>query len=128
MNLYKLASTIKIILGGVILLIDYTMINVYEDPLIGIGLGLVGVFILSRGVSFFIFFYTQELFRKLEYRDRNLKDSYKLSLLFGLYSLINVLLLLLGSWNKWRGLILLAGFILLQYLLFLEPKHGKSHQ
>ena len=100
--MYKLASVVKIILGGTILLVDYTMINVYEDPLIGIGLGLVGVFVLARGVSFFLFFYAQELFRKLEYRDRNLKDSYKLSLLFGLYSLINVLLLLLGSWNKWR--------------------------
>ena len=126
MNMYKLASVVKIILGGTILLVDYTMINVYEDPLIGIGLGLVGVFVLARGVSFFLFFYAQELFRKLEYRDRNLKDSYKLSLLFGLYSLINVLLLLLGSWNKWRWLLLLAGFIVLQYLLFLEPKHARK--
>ena len=124
--MYKFASIIKILLWGTILLVDYTMINVYEDPLIGIGLGLVGVFILSWGVSFFIFFYAQELFRRLEYRDRNLKDSYKLSLLFGLYSLINVLLLLLGSWNKWRWLILLAGFVVLQYLLFLEPKHDRK--
>lgn len=126
MNFYKLWSLVKIILWAIILLLDYTMINVFEDPLIGIGLGLVGTFILSRGVSFFIFFYAQELFRKIEFRDRNMKDSYKLSFLFGLYALINVLLLLLGSWNKWRGLILLAGFILLQYFLFLEPKnYGK---
>ena len=83
------------------------MINVYEDPLVGIGLGLVGVFVLSRGVSFFVFFYVQELFRKIEYRERNLKDSYKLSLLFGLFSLINVLFLLLGSRNKRVGLLLL---------------------
>jgi hypothetical protein len=102
------------------------MINVFEDPLIGIGLGLVGTFILSRGVSFFIFFYAQELFRKIEFRDRNLRDSYKLSFLFGLYALINVLLLLLGSWTKWRGLILLAGFIILQYFLFLEPKYDRK--
>jgi len=108
-----------------ILILDYTLINVFEDPLIGIGLGLVGVFILSRGVSFFIFFYAQELFRKIEYRDRNLKDSYKLSFLFGLYSLINVLLLLLGNWNKWVGILLLIGFFVLQYFLFLEPKHER---
>jgi hypothetical protein len=38
MNFYKLGSLIKIILGAAILLIDYTMINVFEDPLIGIGL------------------------------------------------------------------------------------------
>lgn len=123
--MYKLASVSKIILWLIILITDYTMINVYEDPFVGIGLGLVGVFVLSRGVSFFIFFYAQELFRKIEYRERNLKDSYKLSLLFGLFSLINVLFLLLGSWNKRLWLILLAGFILLQYFLFLEPKHDK---
>lgn len=126
MNFYKLWSLVKIILWAIILLIDYTMINVFEDPLIGIGLGLVGTFILSRGVSFFIFFYAQELFRKIEFRDRNLRDSYKLSFLFGLYALINVLLLLLGSWTKWRGLILLAGFIILQYFLFLEPKYDRK--
>jgi hypothetical protein len=57
--MYKLASVIKILLGLFILIIDYTMINVFEDPLIGIGLGLVGTFVLSRGVSFFIFFYAQ---------------------------------------------------------------------
>jgi hypothetical protein len=33
------------------------------------------------------------------------------------------LLLLLWGWNKWRGLVLLAGFIVLQYFLFLEPKY-----
>jgi len=125
MNFYKIGSLIKIFLGAIILLLDYTMINVFEDPLIGIGLGLVGIFMLSRGVSFFIFFYAQELFRKIEYKERNLKDSYKLSFLFGLYSLINVLLLLLGNWNKWVGLLLLIGFFILQYFLFLEPKHGR---
>jgi hypothetical protein len=124
--MYKLASVIKILLGLLILIIDYTMINVFEDPLIGIGLGLVGTFVLSWGVSFFIFFYAQELFRKIEFRDRNLKDSYKLSFLFGLYALINVLLLLLGLRNKWRGLALLTGFIVLQYFLFLEPKHDRK--
>ena len=123
MNFYKLWSLIKIILGAVILLIDYTMINVFEDPLIWIGLGLIGSFILTRGVSFFIFFYAQELFRRIEFRDRNLRDSYKLSFLFGMYALINVLLLLLGSRNKRLGLALLIGFIVLQYFLFLEPKN-----
>jgi hypothetical protein len=126
MSMYKLASVIKILFGLIILIIDYTMINVFEDPLIGIGLGLVGTFVLSRWVSFFVFFYAQELFRKIEFKDRNLRDSYKLSLLFGLYALINVLLLLLGGRNKWRGLALLAGFIVLQYFLFLEPTYDKK--
>ncbi|MDD2537452.1 MAG: hypothetical protein PHU61_03100 [Candidatus Absconditabacteria bacterium] len=126
MNMYKIASLIKVTVGAIILLIDYTMINVFEDPAIGIGLALVGVFLLGRGGSFFLFFFIQELFRKIEESDRNLKDSYKLSLLFGLYSLINILLLFLGIWSKRRGIFLLAGFILLQYFLFLDPKHVRK--
>ena len=38
MNFYKLGSLIKVILGLIILIVDYTMINVFEDPVIGIGL------------------------------------------------------------------------------------------
>ncbi|MBO4204091.1 hypothetical protein J5893_04700 [bacterium] len=103
-------------------MIDYTMINVFEDPVIGIGLGLVGSFVLSWGVSFFVFFYAMERFRKIEYKDRNLVDSYKMSFLFGLFSLINVLLILLGMRNKRLGLLLLGAFVLIQYILFTPPK------
>jgi hypothetical protein len=41
MILYHIASTTKIILGIVIMLITYTSINIYEDPAIAIGLGFV---------------------------------------------------------------------------------------
>lgn len=34
--MYKIASLIKVTVGAIILLIDYTMINVFEDPAIGI--------------------------------------------------------------------------------------------
>lgn len=122
MNLYKIWSLIKVLFWALILIVDYTMINVFEDPVVAIGLGLVGAFIFSRGVSFFVFFYAMEWFRKIEYTDRNLVDSYKLSFLFWLFSLINVLLLLQGKWGKLLGLFLLGGFILVQYLLFLNPK------
>ena len=41
MYLYYIVSSIKLVLGLVILLITYTSINVYEDPVIGIGLGIL---------------------------------------------------------------------------------------
>lgn len=41
MYLYHIASLIKLVLGALILLITYTSINVYEDPVIGIALGVV---------------------------------------------------------------------------------------
>jgi hypothetical protein len=53
------------------------------------------------------------------------KDSYKLSLLFGIYCVINILLLILWTWNKLLWFVLLAGFIVIQILL-LENKNDKK--
>ncbi|HRX64139.1 MAG TPA: hypothetical protein P5060_03490 [Candidatus Absconditabacterales bacterium] len=126
MNLrfYHIASITKIILGIIILLITYTSINIYEDPAIGISLGFIGIFIAIRGISFFLFLGGQKLFRKTKDEERIIKDSYKLSLLFGIYIIINVLLLVLGNRNKIRGIILLAGFILI-HILLLENQNEK---
>lgn len=66
------------------------------------------------------------MFRQKE-EERIVKDSYKLSLLFGIYSIINILLLILGSWTKLFGVILLAGFILI-HILLLENQNGESEK
>jgi hypothetical protein len=121
MYLYHIASLIKFVLGLLILLITYTSINVYEDPVIGIGLIILWLFIAARGASFYLFLGFQKFFRDLP-KDRLIKDSYKLSLLFGIYVLINALFLLLGYRSKFLWLILLVGFIILQVALFSEQK------
>lgn len=41
MHLYHIASLGKLVLGVVIMFITYTSINVYEDPVVGIGLGIL---------------------------------------------------------------------------------------
>jgi hypothetical protein len=94
MYLYHIASLVKFVLGVGILLITYTSINVYEDPVIGIGLFMLGLFIAARGASFYLFLGIQKFFREIS-QTRLIKDSYKLSLLFGIYVLINALFLLL---------------------------------
>jgi hypothetical protein len=121
MYLYHIASLIKFILGLIILLITYTSINVYEDPVIGIGLSILWLFIAARGASFYLFLVLQKFFRDLS-PDRLIKDSYKLSLLFGIFVLINALFLFLWYWSKLLWIILLVGFILLQMALFSEQK------
>ncbi|MFA7298457.1 MAG: hypothetical protein WC010_02310 [Candidatus Absconditabacterales bacterium] len=121
MHLYYLASLVKFVLGLLILLITYTSINVYEDPMIGIGLSILGLFIAARGASFYLFLALQKFFRDIP-QERLVKDSYKLSLLFGIFVLINALFLLLGYRSKFLGLILLVGFIILQIALFSEQK------
>ena len=56
------------------------------------------------------------------------KDSYKLSLLFGIFVIINILLILLGYRNKRIGIILLIGFVALQITLFADPKPSYDHR
>jgi hypothetical protein len=99
MQLYHIASLSKFVLGALILIIDYTAINVYEDPAIGIGLGFLGLFIACRGASFYLFLRIQKMYRHTD-QIRLAKDSYKLSLLFGIFVIINVLFLLLGRRSK----------------------------
>ena len=128
MRIYDIVAGAKIFLWLLIIFVTYHYINVYEDPLVAFGLGLLGMFILSWGASFYLFVLIQKWFRTLQTRDI-MKDSYKLSLLFGIYVIFNVLLILLGYRNKFVWLILLVGFILLQVFLFSslrdshEPKY-----
>ncbi len=127
MQLYYIASLSKFILWAIILIMDYTTLNVYEDPAIAIGLGFLGLFIAARGASFFLFLWIQKWYRHVD-SERLVKDSYKLSLLFGFFVIVNGLLLLLGWRSKLLGIILLAGFIALQVSLFSDSKNNHGHQ
>lgn len=126
-NIYQLLSGVKCAIGALILVITYTSINVYEDPAIAIGLSFLGIFIIARWVSFFLFFWVQKLYRKNLDHITIVKESYKLSLIFGIYIIINYLLILLGRRNKFLGILILGLFIWLEMTLYSEasPKHDK---
>ena len=126
MYVYHIVSLIKFVLGVIILIVTYTCINVYEDPIIGIALGILGIFIASRWASFYLFLGIQKFFREVS-QERLIKDSYKLSLLFGIYVLINALFLLLWYRSKILWLLLLVGFVVLQVVLFSEHKN-ETHE
>ena len=91
-------SAIKTIVGILTLRLTYNNINIYEDTFIGIGLGCLGVFMTCRGISFFVFLGVQKRQHKKN-DEKIIKDSYKLSLLFGIYGILNVLLIAIGRWN-----------------------------
>ena len=126
LKFYYWASIAKIVLGLFIAFITYTSINIYEDPAMAVSLGFIWIFIWIRWVSFYLFLWGQKIFRKVE-NSRILKDSYKLSLLFGIYIIINILLLILWWWTKLRWVLLLVGFILIQTLL-LESNHEINNE
>lgn len=123
-NFYKYLSLIKLVVGLIILFIDYAAINVFEDPLIAIWILLVGVFLASRWASFFFFLFIQKIFRNKKIQNSPESESYKLSFLFGMYAMINIILILLWHWNKLRGLVILWGFILLLYLLMMDSSRN----
>ena len=119
-DFYKYLSLIKLVVGLIILFVDYAAINVFEDPLVAIWILLVGSFLVSRWASFFFFIFTQKLFRNKKFQSSPESESYKLSFLFGMYSLLNILLIFLWYRNKLWWLILLCLFVLLLYFLMMD--------
>lgn len=116
-NIYQLLSAIKCLLGILILVITYTSINVYEDPAVAISLSFLGIFIAARWASFFLFLAIQKIYRKQLDHLTIVKESYKLSLLFGIYIIINYLLILLGRRNKFIGILIFGLFVWLEFTL-----------
>ena len=119
-NFYKYLSLIKLVVGLLILFIDYAAINVFEDPFVAIWILLVWSFLVARGASFFFFLFTQKVFKNRKVQNSPESESYKLSFLFWMYALINIILILMWNWSKMRGLILLWGFIFLLYFLMID--------
>lgn len=123
-RIYYIASIIKAVIWILITIFTYTSINVYEDTAIAIILWFVWIFILARWVSFFLFLWWYKLFSKKK-EEQQIKDSYRLSLLFGIYCLLNILLLIGWYWNKIQWILILIWFIALQIFL-IEWNNGES--
>ena len=119
-NFYKYLSLIKLIVGLLILFIDYAAVNVFEDPFVAIWILLVWSFLVSRWASFFFFMFMQKAFKNKKIQNSPESESYKLSLLFWMYALINIILILMWHWSKMRWLIILWAFILLLYFLMMD--------
>ncbi len=126
MHPYHIISLIKVFFGIAIMLIVYTTLNIYEDPIVGIGLWFLWLFIASRWLSYFIFLSIQGFYRRID-KPTLIKDSYKLSLLFGIYVMINVLLILLEYRSKFLWSLLFIWFILIQIALFSDSHQPDEH-
>ena len=119
-NFYKYLSLIKLIVWWLILFIDYAAINVFEDPFVAIWILLVWSFLLARWASYFFFMFIQRVFRNKKNQDSPEAESYRLSFLFGMYALVNILLILMWHWDKIWWLVILCGFIVLLYFLMMD--------
>lgn len=106
---YHIGAWLKIIVGVVLGMLLRFLINPQEDPALAIGLLLVAIFLVGRGVSFYLFRGINALVHRMDHEI--LSDSYKMSLLFGFFVIINATLLFLQAWSKVLGLIILAVFL-----------------
>ena len=120
-EIYATASLIKTVFWITLLVIDFTMISPKDDLAIALTLGLIWVFLLLWGVSYFLFYWIQRLFITKVSKERMKKDAYKTSFLFWLFCLINVLLLVAELWTKWLWIVCLILFIAMQYAIFTDP-------
>lgn len=128
-SFYKYLSLIKLVVWLIVLFVDYVAINVFEDPIIAVGILLLWCFLVSWGASFFFFLFIQKIFKDSKIKWVTESDSYKLSLLFWMYALLNIILIFLWHWSKLWWLILLCWFIFLLYSLLVDSsKHAEKSE
>lgn len=120
MILYHTAACIKIVVWSIILRLTYRYIDPFQDPIVGIWLAFFWLFILVWWASFYLFLTFEFLFSAKDHLFR-IKESYKLSFLFGMYILINIWLIFLEQRTKFLGIILFLWFVALQMFLVLTP-------
>ncbi len=115
---YKNLAYIKIILWIVIIITTLFTINVASDEILWVVFLLLGVFLLSWWVGYFIFRLIQYALKQYhKYEHEKMTEAYKLSFLFSCYVLTNIILLIMEKRSRLLGINLLIGFIIMQILL-----------
>jgi hypothetical protein len=121
MRLYNMWAIIKIIVGISIIGILYNYVNVYQDPAIGISFWFLGIFMIVWGIGYFMFLLSYKFFSK-EHLHKQASLSYKLSLLLGMYVMVNITFIITDHWNKLLWLAIIIAFIALQTLFWNQKK------
>ncbi len=120
--MYHILSLIKIIVWLIVCSSLFVTIDPYRDPLIAIIGAMIGVFLVAWWWSFYIFYGRKKLAFRETITNTIIVESYKLSLLFWLYCLTNILFLLRQQWTILWGLLLLIWFAIIQSILVPQKK------
>lgn len=121
MQVYSIGALLKIIIGISLLTILYTYVNVYQEPVLWLGFGFLSVFMVVRGISYFIFLLCYKLFSNAPKNIRS-SASYKLSLLLGVYVMVNLTLMIIGKRTSLIGIGLLIIFCMIQVTVTNEQR------
>ena len=93
MRIYSIWALLKVLLGMGILWTIYHFVHVYEQPVIGLSLWFLWVFLSMRGGSYFFFFVCYKLFSQREEVKKS-SESYTHSLLLALWVMIQLTLMI----------------------------------
>lgn len=110
MRFYSLWALLKVIMWLAILRVIYHYVQVFQQPLIGLSLGFLGIFLSVWGWSYFFFLLCYKLFSSRQEQRQN-TESYTHSLLLGVRVMVQITLMmtynrsLLAAW--WSLLIFL---------------------
>ncbi len=130
MSLYHIITLIKIVVGVVIIFFTSTAVDPYQDPWIWLGFGFWWVFMLIRWISFYIFWWWKTLFANDISTKKNKEqlaiDSYKLSLLFWLYIIVNLWIMFQWYWTRFLWILLFIGFVVIQIFISIKPEKGNE--
>lgn len=124
LSLYHIFSIIKILIALIILISLYITIDPYADPLVALSWWMIGFFLLAWWCSFFAFWAWKKYIKHDE--GEIIISSYKLSLLFGIYILFNVIFLLKEQRTLLWWIALLIWFIIIQWILIPVGKHSSK--
>ena len=124
--MYTYFSLAKIIIWLIICLSIYFTIDPYADPLVAVWWGMIWLFILVWWASFYVFYGRKKFIYHTKENTTMIIESYKLSLLFGIYTLINAIFLLRHQWTIVGWIILLIWFVIIQAILIPEQPHHNS--
>ncbi len=119
MSFYHIWALIKILIWSSIIYLLYNYINIYQDPIIGLGFWFFAIFLIVWWLSFYMFFIWQKIFSQKELI-KIASKSYKLSLLFWLFVIINLSLIVLEQRDKLLWFIILIIFLALHILTAFE--------
>ncbi len=126
MSLYHIITLIKILVGLIVIFFVSTTIDPYQDPGIWLWFLFWWVFMLIWGVSFYIFLGWKMLFSNNSNIQKNKEgiaiESYKFSLLFGLYVIVNLWIMFQWYWTNFLWILLFVGFILIQIFVSIKPE------
>lgn len=125
MRLYSVWALLKVVLWCAILWIIYHYVQVYQQPLIWLSLGFLGVFLSVWWGSYFFFLLCYKLFSsRVEQRQNS--ESYTHSLLLAVLAMVQITLMITNNWSIVVAIVSLVFFLLLHIAVVYEPKKATA--